>query len=651
MTNKQILTQYWGYSQFRALQEEIIDSVLAGNDALALMPTGGGKSICFQIPALAKEGICIVVSPLIALMKDQVESLKGKGIKAIAIFSGMNYKEIDIALDNCIYGDYKFLYLSPERLSSDLVRERISKMNVNLFAVDEAHCISQWGYDFRPPYLRIAEIRELHPKTPVLALTASATPEVQKDIQEKLLFKNENAFKKSFARKNLSYIVLHEENKFERMLNILQHVPGCSIVYVRSRRKTKEISNYLNKHGIGANYYHAGLNTGERDLRQTAWVQNKYRVMVSTNAFGMGIDKPDVRSVIHMDVPDNLESYYQEAGRAGRDEIDSFAIILYTDNDILSLNQKSKSKFPPIEEIRKVYKSICNYLQIAIHHGEGISYDFDFADYINTYNLNAIPTYSALKLLSLAGYLSISDAVYQPSKLKFKVDSAQLYTYQVSNKKVDEFIKVILRSYGGVFDEYTSIFEKEIAKRTSSTVKQTVETLNKFKKQEILDYIPYKDSPQLTLTLSRVDDKDLIISKDILKTRKEQYERRVNAMSSYLNLSTRCRNMMLQNYFGETPDARCGTCDYCRARNKLDLNHIEFNKLTEKIKSILGENALSVQKLTKEMHVPQSEKGLKAIRWLVDQGKLVYTTGDKVAWNEKRLNEETNSELVPAEKQ
>ena len=646
MNINQILTQYWGFSHFRSLQQEIIESVLDGQDTLALMPTGGGKSICFQVPALAQEGICIVISPLIALMKDQVENLKKKGIKAIAIFSGMNYKDIDIALDNCAYGNYKFLYLSPERLSSDIVRERIKKMNVNLFAVDEAHCISQWGYDFRPPYLKIAEIRELHPKVPILALTASATPEVQKDIQVKLEFPVENIFKKSFARSNLSYVVLHEENKPERMLNVLQHIKGCSIIYARNRRKTKDISEYLKKHGITANYYHAGLSAGDRDLRQSAWVQNKFRVMVATNAFGMGIDKADVRTVIHVDTPDNMEAYYQEAGRAGRDGKESFSIIMYNTNDILSLKQSSKSKYPQIEQIRKVYKSLCNYLQVPINHGESNSYDFDFADYCNTYELDAMITYSALNLISLAAYISLSDAIYQPSKIKFKVNNSQLYAYQVQNKKLDSFIKVILRSYGGVFDDYTSIYENEIAKRAELSISQTKGALQKLHKLELLHYIPVKDKPQLTFIMNRVDDKDLIISKDILKIRKEQYEKRVDAMCSYLSTSSRCRSMMLQNYFGEIPDTRCGTCDYCRARNKLDVNHIEFKILTDKIKNTLDGHDLSVQLLVTKLHIAQSDKGLRVIRWLVDQGKLVYTSGDKVAWNSKRFDEEINKELA-----
>ena len=407
-----ILKQYWGFDSFRPLQEDIIQSVLDGKDTLALLPTGGGKSICFQVPALVKEGICIVISPLIALMKDQVYNLQKRGIAAVAIFSGMHYKDIDRILDNCIYGNTKLLYLSPERLTSDLVRERIKKMKVSLIAVDEAHCISQWGYDFRPPYLQIAEIREYLPKVPIMALTATATPEVVKDIQEKLEFKRGEVFQQSFLRENLAYVVLEEEGKMEKLFKVLTGVRGSGLVYVRNRRKTKEIAMFLKKYRITADYYHAGLTNEERSQKQEAWINDKIRIIVATNAFGMGIDKPDVRVVVHMDLPDSLEAYFQEAGRAGRDGQKSYAVLLYNQGDKLDLERRFELSFPPLKEVRLTYQALGSYLQLAVGSGEGESYDFDLVEFSRVYGFSTVKTFNCLKVLERAGWIALSESIY-----------------------------------------------------------------------------------------------------------------------------------------------------------------------------------------------------------------------------------------------
>ncbi|MBU1761836.1 MAG: ATP-dependent DNA helicase, partial [Bacteroidetes bacterium] len=469
MEVKEILRQYWGYHEFRPLQEEIINSVLQKQDTLALLPTGGGKSICFQVPAMAMEGICIVISPLIALMKDQVENLHKRGISAIAIFAGMGKREIDIALDNCIYGPVKFLYLSPERLLSDLVKERIKYMKVNLLAVDEAHCISQWGYDFRPPYMHIIEFRNLHPKVPILALTASATEKVQLDIIEKLGFKNQNIYRKSFERKNLIYAVINQENKLQKLIDVCNGVKGSGILYVRTRKDTVELAKYLNQHGIAAQYYHAGLNLDERSEKQQFWLEDKVRLMVATNAFGMGIDKSNVRFVVHYEMPESLESYYQEAGRAGRDEKKAYAVVLYQARDKFSFERKFEQNFPEPNLIKKTYHFICNYLQIPIDTGEQVTYEFNLADFCSKFQLEVQLTISAIKFLEHDEYLVLSENALIPSRIQFIVNGEDLYKFQVENSKFDSFIKAILRSYGGAFDGFVHIKERDISQKTNLT--------------------------------------------------------------------------------------------------------------------------------------------------------------------------------------
>lgn len=417
-----ILAKYWGYHSFRPLQEEIITSVLQGNDTLALLPTGGGKSVCFQVPALVQEGVCIVISPLIALMKDQVDNLQKKGISAIAITSAMHKREIDIAFDNCVYGNIKFLYLSPERLITPIAQARIQKMKVSLIAVDEAHCISQWGYDFRPSYLEIAKLRELQPKVPVLALTATATPEVVKDIQEKLRFKKANVLQKSFERKNLAYVVIGEEDKLSRLLKVVNNVGGTGVVYVRNRKKTQEVAAFLQKNKIPADFYHAGLTPGERSQKQDSWIKNKTRVIVATNAFGMGIDKPDVRFVVHLDLPDSLEAYFQEAGRAGRDEGKAYAVMLYNEADINDLKSNVEMSFPSVEEIRQTYQALANYYQLAVGSGEGAAFDFDISELCRNYKLEPVTVFNSIRFLEKEGYISATEAVYQPSRINFTLN-------------------------------------------------------------------------------------------------------------------------------------------------------------------------------------------------------------------------------------
>ncbi len=627
-----ILRQYWGHSHFRPLQEDIIASVLQGNDTLALLPTGGGKSVCFQVPAMLTDGVCLVISPLIALMKDQVENLKKKGIRAQAIFSGMRAEEVDVAFDNCVHGAVKFLYLSPERLVTDLARQRIARMKVCLIAVDEAHCISQWGYDFRPPYLQVAAIRELHPKVPVMALTASATPDVQADIMEKLHFRKKIIFQKSFERKNLTYVVFYEEDKFTRMLNIIRGVPGSGIVYVKSRRKTRELAEFLEYHQVPAHDYHAGLEQAQRNKKQEEWLQGKVRAMVATNAFGMGIDKPDVRWVIHFDVPDNPESYYQEAGRAGRDEKTAYAVLLYQQLDIDNLYANLEQSFPPLAEIKQVYQALANYLQVPIGSGMGVSYDFTLQAFCEQYKLKTMKTFNCLRLLEMEGYLVMSDAVAMQSKIKITVNGNDLYNFQVRQAGYDHFIKVLLRSYEGLFDDFVSIQEHDIARRCGMNADGVIRSLRYLEKVDILKYLPKKEIPQLILTLPREDADRIRISRDNLEQRKKRAEHKVNAMIHYITSRHECRSQLLLQYFGEHTEHRCGICDYCRSRNKLDLNEMEFKGIRDKIKMAVLQKHLPLTELVNTVKAGNEDKTLKIIQWLLDNENLRYTGKQELEW-------------------
>jgi ATP-dependent DNA helicase RecQ len=528
MTIQDILKKYWGFSQFRDVQEDIILSVLSGKDTLALLPTGGGKSVCFQVPAIAKDGICIVISPLIALMKDQVANLTAKGIKAVAVFSGMSKQEIDMAIDNCVYGNIKFLYVSPERLSTDILMVRVTKMNVTLLAVDEAHCISQWGYDFRPQYLRIAAFRALIPNVPVLALTATATPPVVNDICDKLAFKEKNSFQKSFERTNLSYSVLFEDSKYERLAKMLAKVPGSAIAYVRNRRKTKEIADYLVKNKISADYYHAGLDHATRSQKQESWTRNKTRVMVSTNAFGMGIDKPDVRLVVHMDVPDNIESYFQEAGRGGRDGKKSFAVLLYNNADVAELEERLTNYLPSIAKIRATYQALANHFQLAIGAGEQASFDFDIATFCKAFKLKPPETLQTLKILEQEGYIAVSESVYMRSRILLIVNKEVLYKFEVENKKYEILIRTLLRAYSGIFESFVMINENELSKYTGLNYREVIQQLKDLENFQLLKYEPQKDAPQITFIVPRDDSERMSFNIELLKRRKEAHEKRVN---------------------------------------------------------------------------------------------------------------------------
>jgi len=627
MTIHEVLKKYWNFNEFRLLQEDIIQSILAGKDTLALMPTGGGKSICFQVPALVNPGICIVVSPLIALMKDQVENLRSRGIEAVAVFSGMGKREVDILLDNCVYGPVKFLYLSPERLLSDLVRERIRHMKVNLIAIDEAHCISQWGYDFRPPYLHLDELRAIHPEVPVLALTATATKRVIIDIQEKLKFRQPNVLRKSFERKNLSYVVFNEENKLRKLLNIAKKVKGCGIIYVRNRRETQEISRFLNQQEIPSDFYHAGLDTVLRSNKQESWKNNKVRIIVATNAFGMGIDKSDVRFVVHLDLPESLEAYYQEAGRAGRDEKKAYAVLLYNTSDKLQLLKKLDLSFPSIEEIKKVYHHLGNYFQLAYEAGEGISFEFDIADFCSRFKLDAIKTLNALKFLEHDEYITLSESVFLPSRLKIMVSAEDLYRFQVENVAYDPFIKTVLRSYGGLYDQYVPIRETDLAKRTDQTKAQIIDTLKKLEEFELISYLQQTDKPQLQYIKPRADNRTLFINQKYIEERKKIMQQQVASVINY-SQGTVCRSKLLLEYFGETEAKKCGVCDVCLEEKRKNNNSFLPEIITAELLELLAMSHLSLDELVSGVRNGTEKERIEIIRFLLDAGKI-KTDGKK----------------------
>jgi ATP-dependent DNA helicase RecQ len=558
-----ILREHWGYPAFRPLQAEIIQSVLDGHDTLALLPTGGGKSICFQVPAVALDGLCIVVSPLIALMKDQVRQLRERGIIAEALYSGLSRKDIDRIIDNAVYGNTQLLYLSPERLKTELLLARLPQMPLRLIAVDEAHCISQWGYDFRPPYREIAAIRVLHPEVPVIAVTATATPQVVVDIETQLEFRpGHKRFQQSFARDNLAYVVRRAESKEQELLKVLKGVPGSSIVYARSRRGTQEIALQLRRFKISADYYHAGLEPDERDRKQAAWIQNKLRVIVSTNAFGMGIDKADVRSVIHMDVPDSPEAYFQEAGRAGRDGQKAYAVLLHQERDEKMLRKQFEQAFPPMDEIRRVYRALGSYLQLATGAGYLESFDFDLTGFLQTYQLNAIPTYHALRALEQAGWISLTDAVYTPANLQIIANKDTLYDYLLKQPKLERIIKAILRTYQGAFVAPVRIREGQLANFLKLTVEQLTAGLQLLHGEGIIEYTPSKDQPQLIFTRERVPAEQMDIDQELYHFRQEQHRLRMEAMLNYLQRE-QCRSQLLLAYFGQPDAPPCGICDSC----------------------------------------------------------------------------------------
>lgn len=626
--NSRILKQYWGYDRFRGIQEDIIDSISKNKDTLGLMPTGGGKSITFQVPALAKEGMCLVITPLIALMKDQVQNLKKRGIKALAIYSGMSRQDIIITLENCIFGNYKFLYISPERLDTEIFRTKLRKMHISMITVDESHCISQWGYDFRPAYLKIAEIRELLPDVPVLALTATATPEVVKDIQARLHFRHKNVFRMSFERNNLAYIVRKTENKTAELLHILRSMPGSAIVYVRNRRRTKEITELLNNEYITADFYHAGLDDATKDIRQHRWQSGESRVMVATNAFGMGIDKPDVRIVIHMDLPDSIEAYFQEAGRAGRDGQKAYAVILYAKSDKTTLHKRIPDTFPEKEYIRDVYEHLQYYYQMAMGDGLDCVREFNIEDFCRKFKYFPVPVDSALRILTQAGYLEYTAEQDSTSRILFTIRRDELYRLREMGEDMDRLIQAVLRSYTGVFTDYTYINEDSLAIRTGLTRRQIYEMLVHLAKLRIVSYIPHKKTPYIIYTRERVEAQRIHISPEVYEHRKARYETRINAMLDYVTNDTVCRSRMLLDYFGERNEHNCGQCDTCislRSKSKVS-EQPDREALCTKVCGILSRESQTPAGLLKQLPMDK-ELLTEILHRLSDEGKIIAVDG------------------------
>ena len=648
LTIHAILKQYWGYDSFRPLQEEIINSVLDGKDTLALMPTGGGKSLCYQIPGLARDGLCLVISPLIALMKDQVENLRRKNITAYAIYSGMSRKEVINVLKVAAQSNCKFLYVSPERLETSLFKEYLPAFDINLIAVDEAHCISQWGYDFRPPYLRIAALREEVPNVPVLALTASATIEVQNDICGKLgppqtppkegliktpligdSIKAWCVFRQSFERANLSYSVFKVDSRINKIIEILKNVPGCGIVYCNSRRRTKEIADLIKMHGISADHYHAGLTQEERNSKQEQWMQNKTRVIVCTNAFGMGIDKPDVRVVVHADMPDCLENYYQEAGRAGRDGKKAYAVLLYSDKDPKELEESIQVRYPSLNDIRDVYQSISNYLQIPSGTGESQYYDFDIIDFVKKFKLNSQTVFYSLKILEQDEWLSFNEQVFRPSTVRFTTNKEYLYQFEKDHSYLEPLIKALLRAYEGVFEYPASISENTIAfllKKEKTEIKNQLIQLHRY---NLIEYIPQKDSSQLLLLRARIKADDLAIDMQAFNKRKERFAGRVRSMIQYVHETTECRSKLIGSYFGDHALNDCGICDNCLRQRPIHLSKEEFDSINSRIVNSMKDQSIHTKELLQQLKGIKKEKAWKVLHHLHAENKIEL---DKAGW-------------------
>ncbi|GAB2540431.1 RecQ family ATP-dependent DNA helicase [Rufibacter soli] len=623
---QEILRQYWGHEAFRPGQEDIIQAVLANQDTLAILPTGGGKSICFQVPALAMGGVCVVVSPLIALMKDQVENLRKRGISAAALHAGQPERERDLILDNCVFGGTSFLYVSPERLQTELFLERLKRMNVCLLAVDEAHCISQWGYDFRPPYLEIAKLREVLPQVPVLALTASATEVVKADIQEKLQFKKLQVFQQSFARKNLSYSVLTTEDKEGRLREILQKMPGTAIVYVRNRRRTQELADWLKQQNIKAAAYHAGLPHQTRTAAQTDWLQDRVRVIVATNAFGMGIDKPDVRLVVHLDLPDSLEAYYQEAGRAGRDGKYSYATVLLGPEDTSLLLKKTQEAYPPIDTIKRVYQALANYYQLATGSGAFQSFDFDLADFSRTYQLAPVEVHHSLKQLESEGLFQLNEGFYSPSKVNFLLGNTALYEFQVLNETLEPLIKGLLRLYGGeMFRDFVKISEAGLSKHLNLPEKTVRQQLLHLHQRKVLVYEAQHDGPQVQFLTPRFDAATLPLDQKRLTQFRERAVEKAHSVIGYMQNAKACRTSQILAYFGETAQADCRICDYCLAQKKKKKLGENKLHLEARVLSHLKETPLHPKSIA--IHFSSSEQELLGhlLQEMLENNQLRYT--------------------------
>ena len=623
----EILKQYWGYDSFRGIQEEIIKSIGEGRDTLGLMPTGGGKSITFQVPALAKDGLCIVITPLIALMKDQVQNLRQRGIKAVAIYSGMTRQEILIALENCIFGNYKFLYISPERLDTDIFKQKLRAMKVNMITVDESHCISQWGYDFRPAYLKIADIRELLPGVPLLALTATATPDVVQDIQSRLKFREKNVFRMSFERKNLAYIVRKTDNKTAELLHILRRMPGSAIIYVRSRRRTKETTELLTHEGITADFYHAGLDNAVKDIRQKRWQDGECRVMVATNAFGMGIDKPDVRLVIHLDLPDSPEAYFQEAGRAGRDGEKAYAVILYSKSDKVTLHKRIPDTFPDKDYIKKVYEHLQYYYQMAMGDGLGCTKEFNLEEFCRKFKHFPVPADSALKILTQAGYIEYTDEQDNASRIIFTIRRDELYKLREMGNETEALVQTILRSYTGLFTDYAYISEATLSVRTGLTREQIYNILVTLTKRRIVDYIPHKKTPYIIYTRERQELRFVHIPPAVYEERKARYEARIKAMEEYVISENVCRSRMLLRYFGEKNEHNCGQCDVCLSHRATDtLTGESLEELKKKIAELLAQKPHTPAEIAEKIEA-EKERVSEVIQYLLEEGEWKMQDG------------------------
>ena len=625
-----ILKQYWGYDSFRGIQEEIIESIGAGRDTLGLMPTGGGKSITFQVPALSQDGLCLVITPLIALMKDQVANLRARGIKAAAVYAGLTHEEIIVALENCIYGDYKFLYISPERIASELFQAKLKHMKVSFVTVDESHCISQWGYDFRPAYLKIADLRKILPHAPILALTATATPEVVKDIQQRLAFKEENVFKMSFERKNLAYVVRHTECKEDEVIHILNKVGGTAIIYTRNREKTQYIAKLLREQGITAEFYHAGLDNKTKDIRQRKWQSNESRVMVATNAFGMGIDKPDVRVVIHVDLPDSPEAYFQEAGRAGRDGELAYAILLTGDTDKMILSRRVPNAFPDKEFIRTVYEQLSYFYQIAMGSGQGETHDFDINKFCQVFKHFPITVESALRLLTQAGYIEYIDEPDATSRLMFTIRRDELYNLR-ENETDDRIIRTLLRFYSGLFSDYAYIDEKLLAEETELSPREVYEALKSLSYRRVIHYIPHKNIPLIRYTRRREEAERIRITPEIYEQRKERYEQRIKAMIRYISEEQICRSRMLLQYFGEENKNNCRKCDVCLAKHPSGSKFGLYEDVAGEINQLLEEKGeTTLPQLQERIYqICNYEQTLNIVKFMIENGEIIRQ-GEKI---------------------